>query len=86
MGVPTWPETEALLTTGTLGAAAILKVTVALAVPAVFVARNVTTVPAAVAVGVPEMTPVLAVNVRPAGRVPLKMDNVGAGVPLAANV
>jgi hypothetical protein len=58
---------------------------VAFAVPALLVAANVTTALLA-AVGVPEMTPVLAVNVRPAGRVPLAIDSVGAGVPLAANV
>ena len=33
------------------------------------------------AIGVPETTPVLAVNVRPAGRLPAETLNVNAGVP-----
>ena len=68
-------------------AGAMLNVIVAFAVPALFVARKVTAVPpvGVAAVGVPVIAPVLALNVRPAGNVPLKTDKVGVGVPLAAS-
>jgi len=33
------------------------------------------------AVGVPEITPVIAASVRPAGRLPAEIDHVYAGVP-----
>ena len=65
--------------------AAMLNVIVAVAEPALFVAVKVTTALLA-ALGVPEMTPVLAVKFRPAGSVPLLIASVGAGEPLAASV
>ena len=37
-------------------------------------------------VGVPDRTPVTALNVRPAGKVPLEIEKVGAGEPLAVKV
>jgi hypothetical protein len=61
MGVPTWPETLALLTTGTLPvlAGVMLSVIVAAAeVPAEFAAVTLTVAPVAVCVGVPVIRPV----------------------------
>ncbi len=37
-------------------------------------------------VGVPARIPVTALNVRPAGKVPLEIEKVGDGEPLALNV
>ena len=61
-------------------------VTVANALPALLLALNVTAVPADADVGVPVMAPVFALRKSPPGNDPLVIENVGAGLPVAASV
>jgi len=68
---------------GAVGAEMVI-VTLLLALPSLFVAVTVK-VKLPAAVGVPESTPVLVLKVKPLGKFPV-CDQVGAGVPVAANV
>src|SRR5262245_58317110 len=82
------PEVDVAVETvspGEVGAGPTISVSVSMAVPIGLVAVIVTVV-VPTCVGVPLIWPVVVLNVRPGGRLPVVIEYVGLGLPVAVTV